>query len=867
MKQMGLNQLRSVFQEFYESKDHYNRKSFSLIPEHDKSLLIINSGMAPMKPYFAGIQQPPALRMTTCQKCIRTADIENVGLTSRHGTFFEMLGSFSFGDYFKKESIAWGWEFITKVLDMPIDNIWVSVYLEDDEAYDIWTKEIGFPEERMVRLGKEDNFWEIGAGPCGPCSEIYYDRGVAYGCDNPDCKPGCECDRFVEFWNHVFTQFNNDGEGNYTELSQKNIDTGMGLERLACIVQGVDSIFDVDTIHKVLLAVESSTGVKYHDGKAETDVSIRIITDHIRAATFMIGDRILPGNEGRGYVLRRLIRRAARHGRKLGNKKAFLSDLVSIVVETCGEAYPELKEQQVFIEKIVKVEEDKFISTLDQGMSIIDGYMKEMEKSGVSTLSGEKAFKLHDTYGFPIDITEEIFMESGYEIDKEGFIARMEEQKKMGRTDAAESDVAWEDPALGEVFKEETEFTGYDRTEDKGKILAIYGEKGEKENIVLDRTPFYAASGGQSADIGVLQGEGFEAQVINVEKKGNSFVHQVNVLEGSAQHGESVMAMVDVLHRNRSKRNHTATHLLHHALRKVLGEHVQQAGSFLDDKGLRFDFSHFEGVSQEDLLSVENMVNEMIDLFLPVKTEEMTMDQAKECGAIGLFSDKYGDEVRVVSAGDVSMELCGGLHVENTGQIGAFKILGESGIASGTRRIEAITGGAISARLEEKESVLATAASSLKATEDTLLTRLHSWIDENSAMKKELEGYKAAALGDVSKEMVKDGVEINGITLIAKEFKDYTIDALRKLSDDVKASEKNIVMVFANESGGKVTFLVSLTDDVVGRGGHAGKMIKEIAAAAGGGGGGKADMAQAGGKDPSKIKDALKVAEELVAKI
>lgn len=875
MEKMGLNQLRSVFQEFYESKDHYNRKSFSLIPEHDKSLLVINSGMAPMKPYFAGIQKPPAPRMTTCQKCIRTADIENVGITSRHGTFFEMLGSFSFGDYFKKESLTWGWEFITQVLNMPVENIWVSVYLEDDEAYDIWEKDIGFPKERIIRLGKEHNFWEIGTGPCGPCSEIYYDRGEKYGCDDPNCKPGCDCDRYVEFWNHVFTQFDNDGEGNYTELDQKNIDTGMGLERLACIVQDVDSIFDVDTIHKVLMAVEKGTDVTYRGGKADTDVSIRIITDHIRAAAFMIGDQILPGNEGRGYVLRRLIRRAARHGRKLGKKEAFLSDLIKVVVETCGEAYPELKDQQVFIEKIVKAEEEKFISTLDQGMAIIQSYIKDMKSEGISILSGERAFKLHDTYGFPIDITEEIFYESGYDIDRDGFVAHMDEQKRMGRSDAAEVDAAWEDSPLSEFLEGKTLFTGYDKTEDRGEILSVFKEnvplpslkKGEKGKVVLDKTPFYAAGGGQESDIGLIQGDNFEAKVTHVEGKQEIIVHDVIVTEGEILPGEKITGSVDILHRNSSRRNHTATHLLHQALREVLGGHVQQSGSFLDDKGLRFDFSHFEAVNRKDLLEIENLVNKAIDKFLPVNTEEMTLDEAKEKGAVGLFSDKYSSTVRVVSAGDYSMELCGGLHVDNTGQIGAFKILGESGIASGIRRIEAITGGAVADRLREKEEVIRQGSAILKTTEDMLIPRLKSWTEENAAMKKELESFKSKALGDVSKELLKDAEEINGITLISKEFKDYTIDALRKISDDVKEIASNTVMVFANDGGEKVTFLVSLTDDVIERGGHAGKMIKEIAAAADGGGGGKADMAQAGGKDPSKINDALKIAKELVAKI
>lgn len=872
MEKMGLNEIREAFLKFYQSKDHFRRQSFSLIPKNDKSLLIINAGMAPLKPYFSGLEKPPAPRMTTCQKCIRTADIENVGITARHGTFFEMLGSFSFGDYFKKESITWGWEFVTAVLKMPEDKIWVSVYENDDEAYDIWKNEVGIDESHIVRMGKDDNFWEIGTGPCGPCSELYFDRGEEYGCGKEDCKPGCECDRYVEFWNHVFTQFDNDGQGNYTELPYRNIDTGMGLERVACIMQGVDSIFDVDTIRTVLEAVCEKTGASYEEGEGPNDVSIRIITDHIRSATFMIGDTITPSNEGRGYVLRRLIRRAARHGRKLGVKKEFLSDLVDAVIEVSGEAYPELENQKVFIKKIVSEEEKKFLSTLDKGMALIEDYIEDMKLDDELALSGAKAFKLHDTYGFPIDITEEILREMGYGVDRKGFEAEMEKQRARGKSDAEKKDFAWDEADMGEAFDEKTIFTGYETGEDTGVVKTILDENGTAEkltegntaDVVLTRTPFYAEMGGQAADKGLIICSGFSGQVLSVEKKQDVFLHKVKAEKGFLKAGDEVMLKVDAPNRNASARNHTATHLLHQALCDVLGDHVHQAGSAVNGDSLRFDFSHFEAVSAEQLVKIESIVNEKILAFMPVETVEMTLAEAEKSGATGLFEDKYGDVVRVVSVGKYSRELCGGIHVSNSGQIGAFKILSESGIASGVRRIEAVTGAAVLKLLNEKETLVNRTSEILKSRPEQIADKAENLTAELKETKKKLESYEDKALGSASADMVKDAEEINGVRLITRSFENYDAGKLRKLSDDIKASNDNVAMVFASVNGPKVMFIVSLTKDLVEKGYNAGNMIKQIAAVAGGGGGGKPDMAQAGAKDPSKVGDALAKAKELL---
>jgi alanyl-tRNA synthetase len=873
MEKMGLNQLRELFLSFYEEKGHLRRKSFSLIPQNDKSLLIINSGMAPLKPYFAGTLTPPAPRMTTCQKCIRTADIENVGITSRHGTFFEMLGSFSFGDYFKVESITWGWEFITERLHLPMDRLWASVYEQDDEAYDIWKNIIGIPENRIVRLGKDDNFWEIGAGPCGPCSEIYFDRGREYGCDNLDCKPGCECDRYIEFWNHVFTQYSNDGNGNYSDLAHKNIDTGLGLERLACIMQEVDSIFAVDTIKYVLDAVSEISGVEYQNGQAETDISIRIITDHMRSATFMIGDKIMPSNEGRGYVLRRLIRRAARHGKKIGIEGLFLTEIIGKVIDVTGEAYPELEEQRAFISKIVQKEEEKFSETLSQGLLLLEKAFESIsdnKRDGV--LSGEIAFKLHDTYGLPYEITEEICHERGFTVDLGEFKRLMTHQKQAGQNDAAISDHAWKKASEVGEFQGETVFTGYDKTDDTGMVLAIYTDEDVHEtagegmtcDIILDRTPFYAAGGGQAADKGRIETLALQAEVLDVTKQKGVVVHRIFIHSGHVAVNDIVDCLVDLPNRNSTARNHTGTHLLHKALRMVLGEHVEQAGSAVNADSLRFDFTHYEAMTKEELDRVEQIVNEQILLFHPVKTAEMSVSDATAEGAIGLFEDKYGDLVRVVSVGSFSKELCGGIHVSNGGQIGALRILNESGIAAGVRRIEAVTGNGILKILKNKENIVNHTAELLKTNNDMILERLTAMSQELKESKKELEGLKRQGIGELSSTLLQEAKVVNGIRLIAKKFQNMENYDLRELSDQLKATEQNLALVFAAESDGKVTFLVSLTDDVVSKGYHAGKMIKEIAAATGGGGGGKADMAQAGGKDATKIPEALLIAEKLL---
>ena len=853
MEKLGLNEIRKRFRDFYISKEHYAAKSASLIPKDDKSLLIINSGMAPLKKYFAGVETPPAKRMTTCQKCIRTGDIDNVGITARHGTFFEMLGNFSFGDYFKKESLRWGLEFMTECLNMPFEKIWATVYQDDDEAVEIW-KSLGMPEDRIVRLGKDDNFWEIGLGPCGPCSELYFDRGEEYGCGKDTCKPGCDCDRYLEFWNHVFTQFSKEEDGSYTPLEHPNIDTGMGLERMACIMQGVDSIFDIDTIRHILDGVVAKCGVEYKDGQAQTDVSIRIITDHLRSMTFMIADGIMPSNEGRGYVLRRLLRRAARHGRLLGIKGAFLSELSNKVIEVSGEAYPELVEKKDYIQKIISVEEEKFASTIDQGEAIISEYVAQLKACDKTILDGEKAFKLYDTYGFPLELTEEILKENGMTSDTDGFAENMRRQKEQGRSRRKNTECeAWkENKSLVDV--EETQFTGYNSTIGTGRVVAIIDENGVLEEatagqnvrIFLDKTPFYPEGGGQVCDNGILSTSTGKAHVFSVEKNDGVIAHCCELLDGTINLGDEMQCIVDVPKRNCTARNHTATHLLQKALREVLGSHVQQSGSSVNEKILRFDFSHFEAMTDNEIQLVENKVNEKINEFLPVNVAEMSMLEAQKSGAMALFGEKYGDKVRVVNTGDWSIELCGGTHVNNTGEIGAFKIISESGIASGVRRIEAVTGTNVLEEAKKAEKIISDTAQIFKCNKNLLADKAKNISDELKSLKKELEDIKKAAMGGEADKLASAAVEINGIKLITKEFADYNINDLRGLSDDIKASNKNICMVFAAVNGEKVTFLVSLTDDLVERGLHAGKMIKEIAQAAGGGGGGKADMAQIG---------------------
>ena len=873
MEKLGLNEIRKRFLDFYASKEHYVGGSASLIPpNNDKSLLIINSGMAPLKNYFAGIEEPPAKRMTTCQKCIRTGDIENVGQTARHGTFFEMLGNFSFGDYFKRQSLEWGLEFMTEWLHMPFEKIWATVYENDDEAVEIW-KELGMPAERIVRLGKDDNFWEIGLGPCGPCSELYFDRGPEYGCGSPDCKPGCDCDRYLEFWNHVFTQFSREEDGSYSNLAHPNIDTGMGLERIACIMQGVDSIFDIDTIKYILDGVVAKSGVEYHDGQAKTDISIRIITDHLRSMTFMIGDLILPSNEGRGYVLRRIIRRAARQGKILGIEGPFLSQLCDRVIDMSGKAYPELEEKRVMIKKVIAVEEEKFASTIDQGMKIIGGYIDELKEAGNTVLDGEKAFKLHDTYGFPIDLTREILEESGLGVDAEGFEKAMLEQKTRSQGNQDMEGAGWDDGSEGLDLEGKTVFTGYDKMVDNGVVKAIIVDghavevatEGQTCLMILDQTPFYAEMGGQASDYGLIYNDNFGAEVSEVSKIKNVFAHKATVVRGEVRVGEEVVTMPHAPTRNKTAANHTATHLLHKALKEVLGDHVKQAGSSVTKDGLRFDFNHFQALTAEEVKQVEDIVNDKISHFLDVVTKEMTPEEAIKEGATALFGEKYGEVVRVVSVGDYSVELCGGTHVKNSGQIGAFKIISEAGVAAGVRRIEALTGLGVLAEAKKYETAVIEASEAMKCNKNAVVDRAKALVEETKALKKELEEMKKAAMGSGVDQMVADAPEFNGVKLITKEFQDANINDLRGLSDDIKAAHKGIAMVFAAVNGEKVTFMVSLTDDVVEKGYHAGKMIKEVAAAAGGGGGGKADMAQAGAKDVSKIKDAFEVAKNLLS--
>ncbi|MCR4600628.1 MAG: alanine--tRNA ligase [Clostridia bacterium] len=874
MEKLGLNEIRERFLNFYEKKGHVRHKSFSLVPENDKSLLLINSGMAPLKPYFVGLETVPGNRMTTCQKCIRTGDIDNIGYTDRHGTFFEMLGNFSFGDYFKEQSVKWGWEFITEELKLPKERVWATVYETDDEAFNIWKNVIGMPEERIVRLGKDDNFWEIGVGPCGPCSEIYFDRGPEYGCGKPDCKPGCDCDRYIEFWNHVFSQFSRDEDGNYTELEHKNIDTGMGLERIACIMQETDSIFAIDTIQYILNGVEKLSGVTYKHGKTKEDVSIRIVTDHIRSVVFMLSDGIMPSNEGRGYVLRRLLRRAARHGRLLGIKGTFMSKLADRVVSISGGAYPELVEKQDYIKNIINIEEKKFAETIDQGMNIINEYLDEMKKAGETVLDGERAFKLYDTYGFPFDLTKEILEDSGCTADEEAFEKFMEQQKELARSSQKSVDeIAWQDEDLG-FFKsdEDTEFTGYDKLEDEAEIKAILVDRkvvdsiseGEEGVIILDHTPFYAEMGGQVGDKGVIECGSSSVAVFDTVKAKNLYVHKVKGVSGSISTGDKVTAKVDRINRNNIARNHTATHILQAALKEVLGNHISQAGSYVDASGLRFDYTHFEAVSQEDLRKIEILANEKICEFLDVTTEVMSIEDAKKTGATALFGEKYGDEVRVVSVGDFSKEFCGGTHLSNSGQVGSIKITGETGVAAGVRRIEAITGMGLYSRINEFDELIGNVTDILKTQKNNLVHRLESLLEENRAMKKELDELKKASMGDSAESMLKDAKVINGVKLITGKFEDTEIDDLRSLSDQLRAQENGLIIVLASVKEGKVTFLLSVSDDLQEKGYHAGKMIKEVAKIAGGGGGGKANMAQAGAKDPSKIEEAFAFAETLL---
>ena len=873
MQQYGLNELRRMFLEFFESKGHLKLNSFSLVPHNDNSLLLINSGMAPLKPYFTGQEIPPRKRVTTCQKCIRTGDIENVGKTARHGTFFEMLGNFSFGDYFKHEAIAWSWEFLTKVVGLEEDRLYPSIYLEDEEAFEIWNKEIGIPAERIFRFGKEDNFWEHGSGPCGPCSEIYYDRGEKYGCGDPNCTVGCECDRYMEVWNNVFTQFESDGHGNYAELEQKNIDTGMGLERLAVVVQDVDSIFDVDTIQALRNKVCEIAGVTYKEND-QTDISIRVITDHIRSATFMISDGIMPTNEGRGYVLRRLIRRAARHGRLLGIEGKFLAKLSETVISTSKDGYPELDEKKEFIFKVLTQEEDKFNSTIDQGLSILSDMQKEMKEQGVTVLSGENAFKLYDTYGFPLDLTKEIFEEQGLSIDEEGFKSAMEEQRVKARTARKTTNYMGADATVYEELDPAmtTEFVGYDRFTHESTISAITTEsevveglsEGMKGSIIVPETPFYATMGGQEGDKGTIQTDSATFKVEDTIKVvGGKYAHIGTVVKGMFKVGDKVTLCVDEENRVNTAKNHSATHLLQKALKVVLGNHVEQKGSYVGAERLRFDFAHFQAMTKEELQKVEDMVNAEISANLPVVTEIMSIEDAKKSGAMALFGEKYGESVRVVSMGEFSKELCGGTHVTNTGVISTFKIISEGGVAAGVRRIEALTGKGAFAYYKEMEEELHRSAKVAKTEPTKLSEKIESLLEEIKALHSENEKLKDKLAKNAVGDVMEKVVEVEGFKVLPVKMEGVDMNALRNLGDELKTKIGSGMVVLASAKDGKVNLIAMATEDAIKAGGHAGNLIKEIATLVGGGGGGRPNMAQAGGKNPEGIDTALEKAVEV----
>lgn len=875
MQQYGVNELRKMFLNFFESKEHLVMKSFSLVPNNDKSLLLINSGMAPLKPYFTGQEIPPRKRVTTCQKCIRTGDIENVGKTARHGTFFEMLGNFSFGDYFKREAIHWSWEFLTEVVGLDPDRLYPSVYVDDQEAFDIWNKEMGIAPERIFKFGKEDNFWEHGSGPCGPCSEIYYDRGEKYGCGSPDCTVGCECDRYMEIWNNVFTQFDNDGNGNYEELEQKNIDTGMGLERLASVVQDVDSIFDVDTIKALRDKVCEFASVEYK-ADADKDVSIRLITDHIRSATFMISDGIMPTNEGRGYVLRRLIRRAARHGRLLGIDGKFLAKLSATVIEGSKDGYPELEEKKEFIFKVLTQEEDKFNKTIDQGLSILASMQDEMKEAGKTVLSGADAFKLYDTYGFPLDLTKEILEEAGYTIDEEGFKGSMEEQRVKARNAREVTNYMGADATVYDEIEASvtSEFVGYDRLTHTSKISVLTTEseiveaitEGQNGTIFVDETPFYATMGGQEGDTGIICTEDAEFTVSNTIKLlGGKIGHVGNVTKGMFKVGDSVTLEVAEKERANTCKNHSATHLLQKALKTVLGSHVEQKGSLVTPDRLRFDFAHFSAMTPEELEKVENIVNTEIAKNVPVVTEVMNIEQAKATGAMALFGEKYEEDVRVVSMGDFSKELCGGTHVSNTGNITTFKIVSEAGVAAGVRRIEALTGDGVFCYYKEVEKELAEAAKAAKSTPANLKEKIEHMQAEMKALQSEIESLKSKAAKDALGDVMNQVKEVNGVRLLATAVEDVDMNGLRDLGDQLKEKLGEGVVVIASSASGKVNLIAMATDEAMEKGAHAGNLIKGIAALVGGGGGGRPNMAQAGGKNPAGIPDAIAKAAEVLA--
>ena len=874
MKKYGVNELRQMFLDFFESKGHLVMNSFSLVPQNDKSLLLINAGMAPLKPYFTGAEIPPRTRVATCQKCIRTGDIENVGKTARHGTFFEMLGNFSFGDYFKHEAIAWSWEFLTQVVGLDPDRLYPSVYMEDDEAFDIWNKEVGIPAERIFRFGKEDNFWEHGAGPCGPCSEIYYDRGEKYGCGKPDCTVGCDCDRYIEVWNNVFTQFENDGEGHYETLKQKNIDTGMGLERLAVVVQDVDSIFDVDTIRALRNKVCEIAG-KTYGANHDDDVSIRLITDHMRSATFLISDGVMPTNEGRGYVLRRLIRRAARHGRLLGIEGQFLAKLSATVIEGSKDGYPELEEKKDFILNVLTNEENQFNKTIDQGLKILNDMEEEMKAAGKDTLSGSDAFKLYDTYGFPMDLTKEILEEKGYQIDEAGFKAEMDAQRERARTAREVTNYMGADATVYDEIDTSitTAFTGYDKLEDTSKVTVMTTEsdivdsllEGQSGTIFVENTPFYATMGGQEGDKGVICTENGVFRVEDTIKlRGGKYGHVGTMESGIISKGDKVTLKVCTVGRADTCKNHSATHLLQKALKTVLGSHVEQKGSLVTPTRLRFDFAHFQPMTAEEIAKVEELVNKEIQAGLEVKTQVMGIEDAKKTGAMALFGEKYGDEVRVVSMGDFSIELCGGTHVANTSAITLFKIVSEAGVAAGVRRIEALTGNNVLDYYKEMETNLHNIAKQLKTSPAEIQDKIAHLQKEVKELHSENESLKSKMAQDSLGDVMDQVVEVKGVKVLASAVADVDMNGLRDLGDQLKEKLGEGVVVLASAKDGKVSLLAMATQGAMDKGAHAGNLIKAAAAIVGGGGGGRPNMAQAGGKKPEKIGEAIAKIPELV---
>ena len=874
MEWTSLNDLREKFLKFFESKGHLSRGSYPLVPESDKSLLLIVAGMAPLKKYFTGEAEPPRRRMATCQKCIRTNDIEHVGYTARHGTFFEMLGNFSFGDYFKEEALTWAWEFLTEVLEIPADLLWPSVYEHDDEAYAIWRDKIGVREDHIVRLGKADNFWEHGSGPCGPCSEIYFDRGEKYGCGSPDCRPGCDCDRYMEIWNNVFSQFNNDGAGNYTELANKNIDTGMGLERLACVMQGVDNMFEVDTIQNIIKSVSDRAGVAYKTNE-KADVSLRIIADHARASAFLIADGVMPSNEGRGYVLRRLMRRACRHGRILGIKGVFLSDVMAVVAKENATAYPELTEKLDYVQKIVRIEEERFNATVEAGMNLLDGLMAQAKAEGKTELGGADVFKLSDTYGFPLDLTREIAEENGLGIDEKGFEENLLAQKQCAR--AARGNISgWDDSMKSLVDTSAiTEFTGYEETVTRSTIIAIIdGETdeltaitNESAVIVTNSTPFYGEGGGQVGDIGIIESENGKAIVTDTKKKDGVYMHICKMESGSFSVGDTVTLKIDSARRAAIARNHSSVHLLDAALREVLGTHIRQAGSYVDNNEARFDFTHFSAVTPEELAKVELLVNEKILEGIDVNTFETDIESAKASGAIALFGEKYGKTVRVVKMGDFSAELCGGTHVDNTAKIGMFKITSEASVAAGTRRITAVTGLGAYAYMNRNEALITSAMKALKAgTPNDIIGKINTLSDDLKATKKELESASAKLASAKAEAMISSAVTVGGIR-VASMKTELPVAAVRSLGDDIKSRYADMVAVVSSLVDGKLTLVCVCGKEVLAKGIKAPAVLKELSAIVGGGGGGRPDSATAGAKKPEKLDEALLALPSMIEKL